>query len=331
MSAPPESLDTAAAHLLAAKYFQLAGYAMLIFDHLITFGDEVERIWKRKFTGATVLFALNRYLTPVQFALILDAFHNPAWEGESCTKYVSFEGFCTVALVGVCEMVMILRIYALYDCKLPILAVLSTVLVAQIIVGAYGIHNGFPVPLPPQLVGCIFTGHTLFAALWFGPLVTDVFIFSFTLWRTKAYFTRRGRGSTPTIELFVRDGVMYFMVIFSVNFLNILIYIFAVEDLKAIGASFSQLMTSVMISRLVLNLRSVGQSRDELYDTQPGMQFATNRRSRREEDTFMTRTIGDLGGELKSGFYDTDDSHWDDGQHTDTVESDQNIELSRVP
>ncbi|KAE9396647.1 hypothetical protein BT96DRAFT_1039235 [Gymnopus androsaceus JB14] len=309
-SVPPmsqETLATAALHLNAAKYFQLAGYAMLIYDHLITFGDEVERVWKRKFTGATLLFFLNRYLTPVQFALILDAFHNPAWEGE---------------------MVMILRVWALYNCKLPVLAVLFTVLVAQVVVGAYGIHNGFPVPLPPQLVGCIFTGTTLFAALWFGPLVTDVFIFMFTLWRTRTYFTARGRGSTPTIELFVRDGVLYFLVIFSVNLLNILIY-FAVEDLKAIGASFSQLMTSVMISRLVLNLRSVGESKDE-FITQPGMQFVSNQRSysRKEEETFMTRTIGDLGGDLKSGFYDTDENNWEDST---TVGAGQDMELAIYP
>lgn len=313
---PPDVLQTAAIHLSAAKYFQLAGYVMLVFDHMLTFGDEVERIWKRKFTGATALFLLNRYLTPVQFAIILDAFHNPKWAGETCRKYVAFEGYSTIALVAICEVIMILRIYALYNRSIPVLGFLAVVLVAQIVVGSYGIHDGFAVPLPPGFVGCIFTGETLFAALWFGPLITDVCIFVFTLWRTRTYFRSRGAGSVPTIELFVRDGIMYFMVIFMVNLLNILIYIFAVDDLKAIGASFSQLMTSVMISRLVLNLRSVGeQARNDgpTFVSQPTIKFMNRRVVKSQEESFMTRTIGDLGGDLKSGFYDVEEHEkWGD-------------------
>ena len=36
---------------------------MLFYDIAITFGDEVERIWKQRFTGATVLwFMVSIYL-----------------------------------------------------------------------------------------------------------------------------------------------------------------------------------------------------------------------------------------------------------------------------
>ena len=36
---------------------------ILIYDQLITLSDEVEHVWKRKWTGATLLFFLNRYAT----------------------------------------------------------------------------------------------------------------------------------------------------------------------------------------------------------------------------------------------------------------------------
>lgn len=36
--------------------------AFLGFEYLVTFDREVELFWKRKFTGASVLFLLNRYL-----------------------------------------------------------------------------------------------------------------------------------------------------------------------------------------------------------------------------------------------------------------------------
>ena len=37
--------------------------AMLFYEHGITLGDEIDHIWKRRWTGATLLFMLNRYAT----------------------------------------------------------------------------------------------------------------------------------------------------------------------------------------------------------------------------------------------------------------------------
>ncbi|KAF9445271.1 hypothetical protein P691DRAFT_675977, partial [Macrolepiota fuliginosa MF-IS2] len=59
-------------------------FAMLIYDHCLTFSDEVERIWKRRFTFVTVLFLINRYATIVEVIVVLEAFHNPSWSGKVC-------------------------------------------------------------------------------------------------------------------------------------------------------------------------------------------------------------------------------------------------------
>ena len=42
---------------------KLAG--LFVYDYVLTFVQEVQLIWGRKITGATVLFWLNRYLTLV--------------------------------------------------------------------------------------------------------------------------------------------------------------------------------------------------------------------------------------------------------------------------
>ncbi|TFK33632.1 hypothetical protein BDQ12DRAFT_766263 [Crucibulum laeve] len=73
------ALATAALHLRAAKYFQIASFVMLLYDHALTFSEEVERVWKQRITGASVLFLINRYATPLQFIVVIDAFHDPNW------------------------------------------------------------------------------------------------------------------------------------------------------------------------------------------------------------------------------------------------------------
>jgi len=289
-------LETGLVHLYAAFYFQIAAFTMLIYDHILTFSDEVERIWTRKITGATILFFLNRYLTPLQF-IVITAFHDPEWTKEACDRFVVFEGASTVALVAVCELIMILRVYALYGRSTLVAVSLLCLLAVQLSMTSIGLHTGFALPLPPGITGCLLTGSSrLYSAVWVAPLVTDSCIFILTLWRTRQYIINS--RSSPTFDLFIRDGAMYFFTIFGTNLLNALIYFLAPADLKNIGASFSLLMTSVMISRLVLNLRSITQP--ESTTTISSLNFRIPHfQNPSEENTLLTMTIGNLGGDIR--------------------------------
>ena len=114
------------------------------------------------------------------------------------------------------------------------------------------------------------------------------------------------------MHILIRDGILYFLVIFLANLMNTLIffvghfvncgpkYLFdtislqlAPLNLKATGASFSQLITAVMISRLVLNLRH-GLASTGNY---PGASNF-NVQKRIVDQSFMTRTIGNLGEDV---------------------------------
>ncbi|CCO37552.1 hypothetical protein BN14_11708 [Rhizoctonia solani AG-1 IB] len=81
-SSPSAEYAMLAHHLLAAKYFMLASFVFMVYDHLITLGEEVERVWKQEWTGATWLFLLNRYLTELQFIVNIVSFHDPYWTGK---------------------------------------------------------------------------------------------------------------------------------------------------------------------------------------------------------------------------------------------------------
>ena len=43
--------------------------ALVFYEYTITLGQEIDMFWKRKFTGATVLFLLTRYLLLLYFIL----------------------------------------------------------------------------------------------------------------------------------------------------------------------------------------------------------------------------------------------------------------------
>jgi len=110
---------------------------------------------------------------------------------------------------------------------------------------------------------------------------------------------------------------MYFLVIFMANLFNTLMFFVSVilsykdletsithciplqlgpSDLKAVGASFSQLITATMISRLVLNLRSLSYVSDSHHAALP----SRNIDSPVNVSAFVTRTIGNLGEDMET-------------------------------
>ena len=164
------------------------------------------------------------------------------------------------------------------------------------------------------------------AALWILPLITDSIVFLLTLHRSRRYW--KGFGTTPcvlhprtsilllichrchqrTIYVFARDGTMYFLVICMANLLNTLVFFVSVrhrfgshhrsktlqlapKDLKVVGAQFTQLITSIMISRLFLNLRSVTDTTRDGYSTTGGPTGHTASR-------LVSGAVGNLGEEL---------------------------------
>ncbi|KAI0730592.1 hypothetical protein C8Q76DRAFT_792748 [Earliella scabrosa] len=66
MSGPPTSDDAAVIFLIdsirLANYCAFAALTFIFLEYLFTFHQEVELYWRRKFTGASGLFFVNRYL-----------------------------------------------------------------------------------------------------------------------------------------------------------------------------------------------------------------------------------------------------------------------------
>ncbi|EJD39494.1 hypothetical protein AURDEDRAFT_71147, partial [Auricularia subglabra TFB-10046 SS5] len=131
-------------------------------------------------------------------------------------------------------------------------------------------------------------------AFWAAPLLTDTCIFTLTLIRTWTY--HRAHVKIPIAQRIFRDGVLYFLVIFCGNLLNVILYWSAPPDLTALGASFTHVMTSLMVARLHLNLRSEQSEPRYQPSRNSGLSRFPHRQSH-ENQTFFT--IGNLGEEVE--------------------------------
>ncbi|KAI0777543.1 hypothetical protein BD413DRAFT_490546 [Trametes elegans] len=338
----PEQLATAADHLMATKMFSLASCVMLFYDIAITFGDEVEKIWKQRFTGATVLWFLNRYLSPLGYIVIIVSFHDPSWSKAACQRYVLYPEVLKIFTATAVGIIFILRLYSIYSKRSIILYGFGGLLVAMLAVKIWAFTDGVMLELPPGFVGCILTGRSApdrshsgdrIIFTWVAELVFDSAVFFATLYRTITLYRRTLIGEALSlITVIMRDGIMYFAAIFVSNLVTVLIFIFATQpDLKVINASFSTLITSLMVSRLMLNLRAEvlrrgpvmrGSSggyhgRDSVVESYQ-LASATNDGTGK---TFESSLIGNLGAPIitfeRAGY----DDEYDDDEFYDELDS----------
>lgn len=265
-----EDLATAAEHLMAAKMFSLASCVMLFYDIVLTFGDEVEKMWKQRFTGATVLWCLNRYLSPLGYIIVIVSFHSP-WPKSVCSRYVLYPEVLKIFTACVIGIIFILRLYSTYARNLYILTCFTILLLAELGVKIWAFTDGTMLQLPPELVGCILVGKSStgqrFVNTWVAELIFDTLVFLATFYRTvHLYRTAEAGAALPLLKIIMRDGIMYFAAIFASNLATVLLFVAAPADLKAVNASFSTLITSLMVSRLMLNLRREALRRKPILD-----------------------------------------------------------------
>ncbi|KAJ6488978.1 hypothetical protein C8R45DRAFT_1213569 [Mycena sanguinolenta] len=258
------------ADTIRTNFVAFASFTILVWDHVITFSEEVEYIWKGKKGPIIYLFIFNRYFTPLGFIINLFAYLSPTWTIERCTHFVRYEGCATAIAVEVVGAMMLLRINALYPTQRWITVLLGLMLVVETGINAWLISRGEPV-LHNQASGVhacsmIFDpaiSHAASASAWY-PLLYDSIVFALTVNRTLPSIRKKQAGFI--VKRLLEDGLLYYSVIFSITFVLTFMIVAAPPGTKNICAQVEQLITVAMMSRITLSLKKAGR-RGEIVTT----------------------------------------------------------------
>jgi len=174
-----------------------------------------------------------------------------------CKAWLPFAGTYSFVCVSLVQCVFAIRIYALYRAKKVILIVFGLFLAGELALMAFFINHTTALPNPPGVTGCAGGGAfgSRGAAAFWGPSVLfDVVVFAMTVY--KSYVTIKHSRSFGVLGILLRDGSLYFAVIFFVNMVNIFTLIFAPLDLIAVNANLATTLPVVITTRLILNLKA---------------------------------------------------------------------------
>ncbi|KAF7354271.1 hypothetical protein MVEN_01115200 [Mycena venus] len=241
--------------------------SILVWDWLSCLPQEWRTIWKSRagWSPIKILYCLVRYYTLVVL-VVTDVWFFANWSELSCARYVRILPGIAVLIDLSVELVLALRVYALYGSSKKI-GVFLIVLIA----GFLGVMVAVPIlafdytRLPSWPGPCIVTGKASIAgskfiiAFYASPMAFDIIMTALTVYKVMDH-NRRG-GSSSLMNLIVRDGLLYFFAITSLNLLNVIFFIQPNELIQAINAPMSIQISSVLCCRLILNLRTANEAK----------------------------------------------------------------------
>jgi len=254
------------------RYLKLIPYAILLHEYCLTFALEVERFWRRKiYTWAAFFFFLNRYLVLLGHVPVIfrDFWYSTAHNKlKICRDLRLFHEYHVVAVQIVVAAMLILRTYALYNQSRQILAVTIGVVLVAVAVACWGIVSGAVGSTEKSIEYFVVTGcatlHSRSGGLrlaksWGALLAFDTLIFALTVYKSIALHVG---GVSSLFALMLRDGSVYFGVMVASNVANILTYVYGGSFTKGVATAFVNIISSVMITRLMLNMRDPRLSTD---------------------------------------------------------------------
>ncbi|GLB38979.1 hypothetical protein LshimejAT787_0601410 [Lyophyllum shimeji] len=283
-------------------YLSIIAFTLLLYDYVLTFIAEVERFWSvaKRPTWAIVFFFANRYITLLGHVPVMIEYF---WYSTAPDKPL---------MSILVSTLIIMRMYALYDRSRRVLALYLTVACAAAIVAVWTILTSKAKERalqPPEYFiaqGCNVTLSKVSArylgGAWGGMLVFDTFVFAGTVYKS---FTLRRIHGVGLITLLLRDGSVYFGVIIASNIANILTFIYGDTFTRGVCTTFTNIISSLMITRLMLNLRNPRL----LGSAHPTSITTAAFRSRRESSQIMS-TFLDFRNGTEFTQFTTDTALW---------------------
>ncbi|KAH8927583.1 hypothetical protein BT69DRAFT_764566 [Atractiella rhizophila] len=243
--------------LSASRAYLTACFSVFAYDFILTFPQEYRTMWKaERWTPIRVVFFINRYCGLIDL-LIFMTFLWIEIDPKVCDKIQFFQPVTTTVLFLACEFLLGARVWAMWDRQRWIIYFFGIFAICGSVVEIIAILPDRRLELPPGLKGCIGTGHHSYLwTYWLPPLLYDTTATIFALIPLIRHWRISPRPRPRLLTIFLRDGMLYFLVASTCNLVNVIYFLMPNVTNKALNAPLTIAFTTMMASRIVLNLRS---------------------------------------------------------------------------
>jgi len=237
----------------------MAAITLLGYDHLVTLDREIAYVWSaRKNSIAFYLYVFNRFFSLTY--LIFDSVpltKSGVVSSKICVIYLMCNDIVTLIQTLLIQVILQLRVYALYERSKTILMLLLTFCALEIAAMAslVGVTIGHleHIPVVSTPTGCFYRGLLNASALFWVPgLVFEPLLCVLVIY--KAWSREKQGRRIPLMVTVARDSLIYFAVIFIVLLASTIIWARNPTYINMI-MPWSAALPSILGSRLLLNMR----------------------------------------------------------------------------
>ncbi|KAH9849225.1 hypothetical protein C2E23DRAFT_935968 [Lenzites betulinus] len=213
----------------------LSVMTIIAFEYVITFGQEIEYFWRRKVTGASVLFFMTRYL-----ALVVNM-----------VETAGFAPFTqnTTPLAIIVLLLSLVPLFYRAGVQHYVAGILDPI---------FGCEGG--------LTYSAAVGKTLTIITRLCLILADVITIAvtwFATYRTTKLAPMSGKSFATSL---LRHGLIYFIVLFVLNLLHLVLTMVSIANASQSSVSYvtiyTDVLTAVLVSRFLLELQAVERSLD---------------------------------------------------------------------
>ncbi|KAI5120292.1 hypothetical protein M0805_005798 [Coniferiporia weirii] len=253
-------LETAVIDANATRYLNGAGLVILLYDHFLTFYQEVQYIWQAKSSLMKKAFLLNRYLVPsvlIMIASFMNHFGNSNIEDSTCSGFFIFSTLVGMVSMSVGNLFVLLRVVTLWGrnqrkalilmvgflisfCVTLSFAIVIAVKMLSKMVYVAAVH----MCVTPNKIGAL-TG------MWASILLFELLVLILVGWNA---FDRPRSRDTNITRVLAKDGVWVFVILATLRMFNLVLSIVVGPGLVVLGVYFVWAMTTVTLNRAVLSV-----------------------------------------------------------------------------
>jgi len=253
------------------KQLNTAATLILVYDYLLTFGDEVQRVGRdTAWSGAKVLWLGHRYLNLVSLVVIPIIITDT---GALCNLENWFPILGAMFSQFFVSGILYVRCWALFRDSCVILGSLIAVYLCclgfqiglTVVTFNVSLNNvpGLP-DIGDQYLRCFAGGYLARAStkinfwrigVWVACIVFDSLVVVLTAYRAIRLRMLGMKGSI--VQTMLREGIYYFTGVFALHILTVLTFALHICRNQFLLQRMSQVLTVVMISHMFLDLKSI--------------------------------------------------------------------------
>ncbi|KAF8884841.1 hypothetical protein BD779DRAFT_1535906 [Infundibulicybe gibba] len=259
---PPQEL----ADTQMTSYLVAAAATLIVYDYILTIQQEVTLVWQNPWNQTSFLYIWNRYYSLTTLAINLNYGFRIIDSDQTCYKYEMFQGFSGSVLVVTVDIILAFRVWILYEKSRKLLWLFVVVILVELIattilaIKSISMMTTY-VHLGPyfRLVGCWPTAGKvphLFSFYYAPTIIVSFVMLLMTVYRCIFWNNQIG---VPIFNLFLRDGVFWFLAILLVLPPEIA---FTAHPLNSRALSAVMIMPTFAVysligSRVLLNIKAL--------------------------------------------------------------------------